>query len=332
MKTRAWLCLAALALAPACKQSPQEHIQGARNAVFEKRPDEALRSYRLALEALANDPSAEAQIYRARALRGAADVYYLELGDMRHAVETYRELIRVCPEAPESTEARIHLADILKAHFRDLRGAINELTAAVARNPPQSAELSYQVAKLYFELGDYQQCELEALGLAKKYETSSFVDDALFLRAQAVAMMEGRRAEAIRAFQELAERFPESDLQPHAQFEWGRLLSESGDSEKAIEIWVEALKRHPDPTVVQGFIAKVRRRVVATTPVGVGSRIKAFDRDKPKPVVPFEPKPSRPARTSVEAAGGTAAEAAAELGLSRKARGAFDTEASAKQP
>jgi hypothetical protein len=99
----------------------------------------------------------------------------------RQAVAVYRELIQQCPEARESLEAHVILADILRSNFRDLRGAINELTAAIARNPPQSAELTYQVAKLYFELGDYQQSALEAQRVFTRYETSAFVDDAMFL-------------------------------------------------------------------------------------------------------------------------------------------------------
>ncbi len=139
------------------------------------------------------------------------------------------------------------------------------------------------------------------------------MDDALLLRAQALAMMEGRRAEAIRAFQELIERFPESELQPHALFELGKLRAESGEPEKAIEVWVEALKRHPDPKVVQGSITLVRRRMVATTPAQIGERSNAFDRHLAPPT-PVVARRARPAKTSVEAAGGSADEAARELG------------------
>jgi tetratricopeptide (TPR) repeat protein len=278
-------------------------------AFYEKKPQDALHEYRLALELLERDETPEAQVLKARVLRGAADAYYLELRDMKNAVQVYRELIRECPEAPETLEGRIHLADILHSHYRDLRGAINELTAALARNPPQSAELKYRVAKLYFELGDYQQCEIESIELTKKYETSPFVDDALFLRAQALAMMEGRRDVAMRAFQDVADKYPDSELQPHAMFELGKLRADSGDYEKAIEAWVEALKRHPDPHVVQTVIARVRKRMLASAPHGVGDESKAFDRES-KPVAAVAmPK------TSVEAAGGSAAEAAHEQNM-----------------
>lgn len=292
-----------------CAKAAKDHLEGAKNALFEKKPEEALREYRLALDTLEKDASPEAQVLRARALRGAADTYYLELRDVRKAAEVYRELISQCPEAPETLEGRIYLADILRNYYRDLRGGIRELSAAVARNPPQGAELSYQVAKLYFELGDYQQCDLEVQNLTKKYETSPFVDDALLLRAQALAMVEGRRPEAMRAFQELIDRFPDSALRPHALFELGRLRAELGEGEKAIELWVHALEHHPDPQVVQTVIARTRARLRATVPDAVGQRAKAFDRPPAQARARVAPK------TSAEAVGGTAAEAEQERSM-----------------
>jgi len=239
---------------------------------------------------------------RARALRGAADIYFLELRDMRQAVAVYRELIQQCPEARETLEAHVILADILHVHFHDLRGAINELTAAIARNPPQSAELTYQVAKLYFELGDYQQCALEARQVFTRYETSGFADDAMFLRAQALSMLEDRKAEAARAFEDLARASPESELAPHALDELAKLKAEAGEDEKAIEIWVEALRHHPDPAAVQASIRRARRRLASTTPAKIGDVAEAFDH------MPGRRQP----KTSIEAVGGDAAEAAAD--------------------
>lgn len=312
-----WLTL--LLCLPACKRTDAPtRLQAAREKLFLHQPQAALEEYGLTLDSLDRDESKEAAVYRARALRGAADTYYLELRDFKRAVEVYRELSQLCPEAPETLDGRLHLADILQSQFHDLRGAITELTAALARNPPQSAELSYRVAKLYFELADYQQAELEAAGMARKFETSSFVDDALLLRAQALAMMDGRHAEALKAFESLAEKFPDSDLQPHALFEAGKLRAEAGEHEKAIEVWVEALKRHPDPNVVQLVISKVRRQLRETTPLKVGDAALAFDREV-RAATPAAGQPRKMPKTSIEAVGGTADEAAREAKMTEEA-------------
>jgi tetratricopeptide (TPR) repeat protein len=298
----------ALLIVSACHKNDVRHdLEAARDAIYAHHPNEALQWYHSALEGLEHDDSPEAQVFRARALRGAGDVYYLELKDYRRAVEAYRELVQLCPEAPETLGARLHLADVLHREFHDARGAIAVLNDALARNPPQSAELAYQVATLYFELGDYKQCEVETQKVAQKYETSAFVDDALMLKAQAIAMMDGRREDAIRAYQDVVDRFPDSELQPHALFEIGKLKADNGDTEGAIEIWVQCLKRHPEPQVVQAVIARARKQIRSSAPVKVGDAAKAFDRDVPGNFVP-----TRMPKSSIEAVGGTEAEARAE--------------------
>lgn len=304
MRRRAALLCLALALV-GCKVTPADRLQRARDAVFERRPEEALVEYRRALDGLTRDTSAEAQVLKARALKGAADVYRLELRKVKEAVSVYRELLQQSPESPEALEARIVLADLLRIHYRDLRGAIDQLTAALARNPPQSAELHYQVAKLYFELGDYPQSELEARKASERFPTSGYVDDALFLHAQALHMVEARRQEAAKAYADVLTRFPESELAPHAAFEMGKLREEAGENEKAIEVWVKALAHHPDPAVVQQAIARVRRRIASTTPRKIGDRTSAFDKQLPR---------GPPPKTSLEAVGGSAEEAVRERG------------------
>lgn len=298
-----WLLLL---LASACREGPDEHLARARDATFEKRPDEALVEYRKALDALRRDESAHATVLRARALKGAADVYWLEQRKVKEAVSVYKELILQAPESAEALEARVVLADLLRMHYGDLRGAIDQLTAALARNPPQGAELQYLVAKLYFELGNYAQCELEARKSGERYASSPLADDALFLQAQALAMLDGKRAEASRTLLDLQQRFPGSELAPHAAFELGKLRAEAGENEKAIEIWVAALKTHPKPAVVQDAIARARRRLALTTAEGVGDRDRALARPPPAP--------ARPHRTSLEAVGGKADEATREHG------------------
>jgi tetratricopeptide (TPR) repeat protein len=266
-----------------CHKSADEYLHRAHEAAYRKDPQRALREFRLALDAVDRIETAGAQAVRARALRGAADIYYLELRDIPRAVEAYRELLQVCPEAPESIEGHIYLGDILKNHYRDLRGAIGELNAAVAHHAPQSAELSYRIAKMYFQLANYPQCVLEADRVVDRFGNSAFADDALLLKAQALSMMENKRADATRVLETLIDRFPDSELQPHALFELGKLHDEMGEPEKAIECWVEALRRHPDPAVVQAAILRVRKRIESQTPLRIGDHLSAFDRQRTRP-------------------------------------------------
>lgn len=297
-----------------CRDDAARHLERAKDFSFEKNPNRALQEYAAANELLEREVSPEALVLRARALKGAADIYYLDLRDIPRAIEVYRLLVQQCPEAPESLEARIILADVLRQHFRDLRGAINELTAALERNPPQSAELKYKVAKLYFELGDYRQAELEAVELAGKYENSPYVDDAAFLEGQAISMMEGRPADAAKAFEDVVRRHGSSQLAPYALYELGKLEHESGQNAKAIELWVQALKAHPDPALVQSAIARARRHIENTAPVSMSDRRAIFDKGVriPPGTLPLPRVRRAVHKTSAEAVGASAEEAARE--------------------
>ena len=248
----------------ACDRGAADHLQRGNDARFERRYEEALGEYRRALEALEReqkDPSA-ANVLRARVLRSAADVYWFELRKPRDAVGVYRELIERCPEAPETLEARVILARMLDEALGDPRAAIDVLEGAIQRNPPQVAELSYRKASLYYSIADYAQAALEASRLVERFSNSEWVDDALLLRGQALAMIEERREDAFKAFEDLETRLPDSPLVPHATFERGRLLSESGAREEAIEVWVTALERHPQPQLVQDAIARAREQLL----------------------------------------------------------------------
>ena len=65
----------------------------------------------------------------------------------------------------------------------------------------------------------------------------------------------------MKAYSTLVRKFPGSELVPHALFELGKLRGESGDDAGAIQAWVQALERHPDPQVVQSAIARTRKRI-----------------------------------------------------------------------
>ncbi len=313
---RALAVVAFLSLAGCKRNDAQSHLEAARAALFEQKAEVALSEYKLALDALERHSGPEVPLYRARALRGAADIYAYQLHDPKRAVEVYRELIATCPEAPETMEGRLRLAELLRHEFRDIRAAIAEMTAALARNPPQSAEIAYTVATLYFELRDYQQTTIEADSVIRKYEASAWVDDALYLKGQALSMMEGRGLEAQRAYMDLVDRFPESPLKPHALVELGRLKLDQGESERAIEYWVESLKTHPDPKVVQTAIARVRAHLRATTPATVGDPVAAFDWNVPGANIGEGGRPMVLPKTSAEAVGASKEEQAREARMS----------------
>jgi len=274
MRGRAALAALLWLLSAGCRRSAEDDLVQGKNARFEQRHAEALESYRRALDKLDRDGSPSAQVLRARALAGAAEVYDVELGDAKRAVEVYRELMRACPESPEALSGRIRLAVLLKDRFDDARGAIQVLNDALARSPPESAELRYRVASLYFTLGDYAQASLEGAEVARRYEASAWVDDALFLQGQAL-QLRGKPREALAVFEALAARFPDGELRPLSLYEQGRVLSALGERDRAVAAWMEALKAHPQPDVVRAELDRARQGVEAERAPALG-REEAF--------------------------------------------------------
>ena len=82
------LAVAVLAALAACSRSGPEHLVRARELVYSRKPQAALREYRSALDAVEKSEGPEAARIRAQALRGAADVYWLELHDVPKAVSS----------------------------------------------------------------------------------------------------------------------------------------------------------------------------------------------------------------------------------------------------
>ncbi len=232
----------------------------------------ALVEYERAAQIAGRDDSVQADRVRARALREAGDACNLELGEPARAAELYRELVQSQPSAPEALQARLHLVEILRVDLHDLPGAIAELAAAIARQPPQTAELRYELAKLYFQMGHYTQCALESDAVVQRYGTSSIAARAALLHAEALGMIEGRSSEAIQLLERLVDRFAGSELRPLALYQLGRMREEAGDLEDAIEHFVRALNTHPYPSVVQAAIARARKRLEASA----GERVAAM--------------------------------------------------------
>ena len=256
--------LAVMLTGLSCRQ--RDVLHEARKAINQGRPGDA-RMY--LQKALHNNTAAHT---RAALLLMLANTYALHLGEPRRAMQVYRQLISSDPETPEALEGRLRLAELLRYHTDDLRGAIAELTAARAQDASRAAELSYEIANIYFELENYEQCALETAQLMKTHTTGPWGAKILFLHAEALSMLKGRQADAKRTFATVVSRFPSSKLKSNALYELGRFAFEAGEMARAIQYWVEALEKHPTPAVIQTSIARARSRLHATTPADTSAR------------------------------------------------------------
>ena len=243
----------------------------------------ALAAYQELLASLGEGPlPGGTATVRVRALRSAADLSYLELGDYAGAIAYYRRIISLHPGGPEALEARAIIGDIFRDRFQDRQAAIAQWADVAASEAPQAATFQLKVAREYLELGNTAQARAEARVLRERWPAGREADEAQLLTGQAWAL-EKRTDEALSAFQALIERHPAPGLTARALEGQAHLHAQAGHFDRALELYAEALPIHPNPEAIRTNIEAVRRRREAARTATPGDRNQAFDYGKPRP-------------------------------------------------
>jgi tetratricopeptide (TPR) repeat protein len=243
----------------------------------------ALTAYQQLLGTLGEGalPPGQSEV-RLKALRAAADVAYLELGDYHGAIAYYRRVISLKPGSGEALEARAVIGDIFRDRFHDRLAAIAQWADVAASSAPQAPRFQLKVAREYFDLGNTLQARLEARALRDRWPTAPEAGEAQLLTGQSWAL-EKRSEEAMGAFQALVERRPPADLLARAQAGQADLQTQAGHLDRALELYELALLGHPNPQAIRIDIEAVRRRREAAKTAKPGDREAAFDYGKQKP-------------------------------------------------
>lgn len=241
------------------------------------RPQEALAAYRAILAEMGDGPlKGNAARVRARALRYAAEISYLELGDYAGAIAYYRRIVSLEPATPEAFEARGAIGDIYLERFHDPLAAIAQYADVAARDAPVAPAFQLKVARAWMELKNWPHAREEARALRERWPTSPEADQAQLIAAQAWAS-EGRAEEALGAFRALVDRRPSRELVARALEGQALLYAQEGLFDRALELYAQALPIHPNPEAVQTAMDAVARRREAAKTAEPGDRAAAFD-------------------------------------------------------
>ncbi|MHB8418953.1 MAG: tetratricopeptide repeat protein [Myxococcales bacterium] len=256
-----YLAVAALLLA-GCPRTAQGLLEHADQLESSHHFAAALAAYRDALRRLGADDGPAARPLRTRILAHLADLCYLDMRDTRCAAETYRTLLESYPDAPEGYQARVHYAEMLSGRMGDLPGAIAQYKALVSAYPDRSGADGWQMqaAQGYFELADYAQARTEARALLDRFPQSPLAPRARFLLGSCFEM-EGRRAEAVAAYQQLIDRTEPGEVLSRTQLALAKLLEQTGDDARALEVLLACLKTYPDPLLIQAEIARLQHKM-----------------------------------------------------------------------
>lgn len=276
---RRWALACALAaLALACN-STSRRLDEANAARHAGRTHEALKGYQDVLAELGEgrlDP--ERDDLRLRALKYAADVSYLELGDFSQAIGYYRRIVALYPGTEDAWRARAATGDIYRDRFHDPLGAIAQWADIAGGDGAEAAEYQLRVARAYLELKNYEQARTEARLLRERWPTSLLAEEAQLLTGQAWAL-EQRGDEAFRAFEALVESNPRPELTARALEAQAYLAAQQGKLDRAIELYERALPLHPNPETIRLALDKVRTRRARSRTSAPGDRATAFDQN-----------------------------------------------------
>ena len=265
-----------LAALLACS-GPARRLDDANAARRAGRSADAIAGYQAVLAELGDGrlPDREAAL-RLKALRGAADVAYLELGDFTQAVSYYRRIVALYPGSEDAWKARALTGDIYLQRFADPMGAIAQWADIAQGDAPEAAAYQLKVASAYLDLRNFQQARTEARVLRERWPASDLADEGQLLTAQAWAF-EKRPDEAQRAFQALLDGRPRPELRARALEGQAGLAADNGKLERALALYEQALDGHPRPDTIRLAIAKVKARRERARSSAPGDRATAFD-------------------------------------------------------
>jgi TolA-binding protein len=269
---------AAACLCTAACGGPAQQLEQARDLALSGHYRPALLEARAVLFSLGDDRGEKPDFVRRGALKLAGDLCALHLDDPRCAAREYRELVKRYPTAPEAFEARERLGD-LDLRLGDIRGALEALRDQVATAPDRpGADLAQlKITRALVDLGTLNEARSAAAELQSRWPKSRYAASAALLSASTFHL-EGRHAEAARAYARVAERFHGTTQGADALFEQGNCLAEMGDDAHAAQAFMAALPRHDAPDVVQFALERSRHRLDLARAVDPHNLSAVFDR------------------------------------------------------
>jgi TolA-binding protein len=202
----------------------------------------------------------------------------LHLDDPRCAAQEYRQLVKRYPTAPEALEARERLGD-LYLRLGDVRGALDAWRDQVAAAPdhPGADAAQLKIARALSDRGDFFEARAAAAELQSRWPGSTLAPAAALVAASTYHLS-GRHADAVAAYRKVAAQYRGTRQEADAHFETGNCLVELGDDAHAVQEFTQALPSHDSPDVVQFALERAQRRLAMARPIDPHNLAAIFDR------------------------------------------------------
>ncbi len=182
-----------------CNSDSQQLLNRADARWREGNYEDALRLNTLLYQ---HDPQGK---YAAQALLKNGDIYYLNLRQVKDAIETYKRVVSEFPGRREESIARQQLANIYENEIGDLTQAINEYDQILeSKDLENRAEMQYRRANAYFKLQRYDTAWRE-LRRMEDAGVSGHLADQVFLKLGNIDQIKRQYRDAVAYFQRVAE-------------------------------------------------------------------------------------------------------------------------------
>jgi TolA-binding protein len=277
MSLRLPLCALVVFALCACGR-PAARLEQARDLAISGHYQTALIEARALLLTLREARSGSADTVRRGALKLAGDLCALHLDDPRCAAREYRELVKRYPTAHEAFEARERLGD-LDMRIGDVRGALEAWRDQVATAPdrPGADVAQLKIARALLDRGEYHDARAAAAELQSRWPRSPLAAAAALLSASSYHLS-GRHAEALAEYTAVEAKYHGTQKGAEALFEKGNCLAEMGDDEGAVKAYTDSLPRHDSPDAVQFALDRAEQRLERGRAVNPRNMAAVWDR------------------------------------------------------
>jgi tetratricopeptide (TPR) repeat protein len=198
MKTRLASVILLLCLGAACNSGERQLLDRAEAAWRGGRYDEAIRTYTLLYD---HDHQGK---YAARALLSIGNIYYLNLRQIKDAVEAYSRLVDELAGRDEEAAARQQLAQIYSNEIGDLTQAVAQYDKLLdMKGLENRTEILSLRASAYFKQNDFHR----ALREFRKLEDDGVTGHTahlVFLKIGAIYQIQHKYEESVTYFENVA--------------------------------------------------------------------------------------------------------------------------------
>ena len=262
---RGWILLSALtAIALSGCQLGTPEGKRADRLVLEGKHEAAEELYRMQLTRLESQlldaPSPQLQNEHRELLEKLAKLNQHRLRRYEAAVNDWKRLIETHPNSELATEAGLAIAELYRYRLERPKDAIEayEALRETLQDPTSRARVGLELADLLFDLKRFERVEVLSAEIEESNDDPKLDYRAAFLRARALTILE-RHSEAVEVWSSL-ELMEDPVVLAQILFEKSFALEASGRRVEAIECLHQALKHHPNPSLVQGMLKDLKTR------------------------------------------------------------------------